>query len=76
MTPGELIEQLILTNIKQWHKDTKLRNNVPLSSKEIVVLGLDVRLINRTRCVLKQDINKIFKDDFFDERKTTYWEKK
>lgn len=72
MTPGELIEQMILVNIRIWHEDTKLRNGINLSSNEIMKYGLAGRALNKDRSDIKYQINKLFDDNLFDDRKVNY----
>ena len=71
-TIGELIEELILANIKIWHEDTKLRNGQNLRPIDIVLLGSTGRALNADRSNLKYQINHVFKDDLFDDRKVNY----
>jgi hypothetical protein len=69
---GELIADLILTNIKIWHEDTKLRNGINLKPIDIVTLGSKGRGLNADRSNLKFLINHNFGDDLFDDRKVNY----
>jgi hypothetical protein len=69
---GEMLAELILTNIKIWHEDTKLRNGVNLRPIDIVMLGSKGRGLNADRSTLKYLINHAFNDDLFDDRKVNY----
>jgi hypothetical protein len=71
-TIGETISDIILTNIKVWHEDTKLRNNKEMTAKEKVGYGMRGRVMNKIRSDLKYEINKYFKDNAFDDRKVNY----
>ena len=72
MTPGEVIEQLILVNIKIWHEDTKLRNGINLSCEDVVKLGSAGRKLNKDRSDIKYAVNSLFNDNLFDDRKINY----
>lgn len=72
MTIGELIEQIILTNIQIWHEDTKLRNKINLTLHKIVQLGITGRGLNKKRSDIKFEINKYFQVEEFDDRKINY----
>jgi hypothetical protein len=74
MDIGKLIESLILTNLKIWHEDTKLRQGKELENKNIVEYGAAGRKLNAIRSELKYQINHIFGDDAFDDRKVNYSE--
>ena len=71
-TIGELIDEIIMTNIKIWHEDTKLRNNIAITDKEQAVCCAKGRLLNKVRSDLKYFINKECDDLDYDDRKVNY----
>jgi len=69
---GELINEIIMTNIKIWHEDTKLRNNIAITDREQAVCCAKGRLLNNVRSDLKYYINKECNDLDYDDRKVNY----
>lgn len=69
---GELIAEVIETNIKIWHEDTKIRQGENLSARDMVLYGTRGRILNSVRSTLKQNINGVFNDDLYDDRKLNY----
>jgi len=69
---GELINEIILTNIKLWHEDTKLRNELAISDKEQAISCAKGRIFNNTRSELKYSINELCEDLDYDDRKVNY----
>ena len=65
MALGELIEDLILCNIKIWHTATQLKDingksiDTGLSAKEIVHIHAEARLENAKRSQLRYEIDKL-----------------
>jgi len=69
---GELINEIIMTNIKIWHEDTKLRNQTIITDNERAICCAKGRLLNNTRSNLKYLINKYCNDSDYDDRKVNY----
>lgn len=72
MSIGELIDKIIMTNIKIWHEDTKLRNKTDISDRDQAICCAKGRLLNANRSSLKYLINKECDDLDYDDRKINY----
>lgn len=72
MTIGELINEIIMINIKIWHEDTKLRNGIAETDKEQAICCAKGRLLNNKRSDMKYLINKYCSDLDYDDRKVNY----
>ena len=71
-TIGELIADLVRTNIKIWHEDTKIRKGENLTHEERANYGMNGRVLNKIRSDLKYKINEYFGDNQYDDRKVNY----
>jgi len=67
MLLGKSIDNLIKSNIQNWHYDTQLkdingelRKDLKLSDKEIGEIFLKARISNRSRSEHKEEINDFF----------------
>jgi hypothetical protein len=69
---GELIDRIIMTNIKIWHEDTKLRNKVDISDADQAISCAKGRVLNAKRSFIKYLINKECNDLDYDDRKINY----
>ena len=71
-TIGEMINEIIMTNIQIWHEDTKLRNNIAVTDREQAVCCAEGRILNSLRSDLKYLINEKCNDLDYDDRKINY----
>jgi len=72
MTIGELINELIMANIRIWHEDTKLRNGIAITDRQQAICCAKGRLLNKIRSDFKYEINKALDTDSYDDRKVNY----
>ena len=76
MNIGELIDELVLINVRIWHKDGGRRNkDLCLSDLELGELTINTKTMNGVRNNLRRDINVMFNEDCDDYKVNSLGEK-
>ncbi len=65
---GELIDDLITTHIKLWHKTTVARNDPDISMEERVALFMETRQFNVLRSQIRTEIDRVFDSGYPDPK--------